>query len=72
MSAPATRSAISSATRSVDWTNDLARLGKPSDREEWFMVPHAVNAYYNPPFNEIVFPAGYLQPPLFDPNADAA
>jgi len=55
-----------------DWANDLARLGRPSDREEWFMVPHAVNAYYNPPFNEIVFPAGYLQPPLFDPNADAA
>jgi putative endopeptidase len=55
-----------------DWTRDLARLGQPSDREEWFMVPHAVNAYYNPPFNEIVFPAGYLQPPLFDPNADPA
>jgi putative endopeptidase len=55
-----------------DWNNDLARLGRPSDREEWFMTPHAVNAYYNPPFNEIVFPAGYLQPPLFDPNADAA
>jgi putative endopeptidase len=55
-----------------DWQNDLERLGKPSDREEWFMVPHAVNAYYNPVFNEIVFPAGYLQPPLFDPNADPA
>src|SRR5690606_19507254 len=55
-----------------DWNKDLERLGKPSDREEWFMVPHAVNAYYNPPFNEIVFPAGYLQPPLFDPNADPA
>jgi len=55
-----------------DWSNDVARLGRPSDREEWFMVPHAVNAYYNPPFNEIVFPAGYLQPPLFDPNADPA
>lgn len=55
-----------------DWANDLARLGRPSDREEWFMVPHAVNAYYNPPFNEIVFPAGYLQPPLFDINADPA
>lgn len=54
------------------WQHDLDRLGRPSDREEWFMVPHAVNAYYNPPFNEIVFPAGYLQPPLFDPNADAA
>lgn len=54
------------------WQHDLERLGRPSDREEWFMVPHAVNAYYNPPFNEIVFPAGYLQPPLFDPNADPA
>jgi putative endopeptidase len=51
---------------------DIARLGRPSDRDEWFMNPHTVNAYYNPPFNEIVFPAGYLQPPLFDPNADAA
>jgi putative endopeptidase len=55
-----------------DHAKDLARLGRPSDREEWFMMPHAVNAYYNPPFNEIVFPAGYLQPPLFDPNADPA
>ncbi|WP_395645918.1 M13 family metallopeptidase [Terricaulis sp.] len=51
---------------------EIARIGKPSDREEWFMNPHTVNAYYNPPFNEIVFPAGYLQPPLFDPNADPA
>ncbi|MEQ1619419.1 MAG: M13 family metallopeptidase, partial [Terricaulis sp.] len=55
-----------------DWARDVARLGRPSDRDEWFMTPHAVNAYYNPPFNEIVFPAGYLQPPLFDPNADPA
>jgi putative endopeptidase len=54
------------------WNKELARLGRASDREEWFMMPHAVNAYYNPPFNEIVFPAGYLQPPLFDPNADPA
>ena len=51
---------------------DIARLGHPSDRDEWFMYPHQVNAYYNPTFNEIVFPAGYLQPPLFDPNADLA
>lgn len=55
-----------------EWQNDLNRLGRASDREEWFMNPHSVNAYYNPPFNEIVFPAGYLQPPLFDPNADSA
>ncbi len=54
------------------WNFDLARLGRTSDRDEWFMAPHAVNAYYNPVFNEIVFPAGYLQPPLFDPNADPA
>jgi putative endopeptidase len=54
------------------WARDLDRLGRPSDREEWFMAPHTVNAYYNPVFNEVVFPAGYLQPPLFDPNADPA
>ena len=66
--------AFGNAVRFAQWTwaHELDRLGKPSDREEWFMVPHAVNAYYNPPFNEIVFPAGYLQPPLFDPNADPA
>jgi putative endopeptidase len=60
--------------RALVWqaNKDIARLGRPSDRDEWFMNPHTVNAYYNPPFNEIVFPAGYLQPPLFDPNADAA
>lgn len=58
--------------RAWEWARDVARLGAPSDREEWFMTPHAVNAYYNPPFNEIVFPAGYLQPPLFDANADPA
>ncbi len=54
------------------WAFEVDRLGKPSDRDEWFMTPHAVNAYYNPTFNEVVFPAGYLQPPLFDPNADPA
>ncbi len=60
--------------RALVWqaNKDIARLGRPSDRDEWFMNPHTVNAYYNPPFNEIVFPAGYLQAPLFDPNADPA
>ncbi|MEZ5996936.1 MAG: M13 family metallopeptidase [Hyphomonadaceae bacterium] len=60
--------------REREWTAnlDIARIGQPSDRDEWFMNAHTVNAYYNPPFNEIVFPAGYLQPPLFDPNADPA
>jgi len=51
---------------------NLDKLGKPVDRGEWGMTPPTVNAYYNPPFNEIVFPAGILQPPFFDPNADDA
>jgi putative endopeptidase len=55
-----------------DWNFDLARLGRASDRDEWFMTPQTVNAYYNPVFNEIVFPAAILQPPFFDPNADPA
>jgi len=54
------------------WNFDLARLGKPSDRDEWGMNPQTVNAYYNPTFNEVVFPAAILQPPFFDPNADLA
>jgi len=51
---------------------DWARIGKPVDRAEWFMSPPTLNAYYNPQNNEIVFPAGILQPPFFDPNADDA
>ena len=54
------------------WRFDLARLGKPTDRSEWFMTPQTVNAYYNSTFNEIVFPAAILQPPFFDPAADPA
>lgn len=50
----------------------LAKLGKPVDREEWRMSPPTVNAYYASSYNEIVFPAGILQPPLFDPRADDA
>ena len=50
----------------------LAKLGKPVDREEWRMSPPTVNAYYAASYNEIVFPAGILQPPLFDPAADDA
>jgi putative endopeptidase len=49
-----------------------SRLGKKPDRDEWFMTPQTVNAYYNASFNEIVFPAGILQPPFFDVNADPA
>lgn len=48
------------------------RLGKKPDRDEWFMTPQTVNAYYNASFNEIVFPAGILQPPFFDVDADPA
>jgi putative endopeptidase len=55
-----------------NWNIDLNRLGKKTDRDEWFLTPQTVNAYYNPVFNEIVFPAAILQPPFFDPNADAA
>jgi putative endopeptidase len=51
---------------------DLAKLGKPVDRSEWTMTPQTVNAYYNPLFNEIVFPAAILQPPAFDMEADDA
>ena len=49
-----------------------ARLGKPVDRTEWSMVPPTVNASYSPTLNQIQFPAGILQPPFFDPNADDA
>jgi len=54
------------------WRYDLARLPRPTDKDEWFMTPQTVNAYYNPTFNEVVFPAAILQPPFFDPNADDA
>ncbi len=50
----------------------LAKIGTPVDRLEWFMSPQTVNAYYNPGMNEIVFPAAILQPPFFDPDADDA
>ncbi len=48
------------------------KAGKPVDRDEWYMTPQTVNAYYNPPTNEICFPAGILQYPFFDPKADEA
>ena len=48
------------------------RAGKPVDKDEWFMTPQTVNAYYNPTTNEICFPAGILQRPFFDPEADDA
>jgi putative endopeptidase len=51
---------------------DLAKIGKPLDRQEWAMTPPTVNAYYNAQMNDINFPAGVLQPPLFDPKMDDA
>ena len=55
-----------------EWNRELKRIDDPVDRGEWGMTPPTNNAYYNPTLNEIVFPAGILQPPFFDPNADDA
>lgn len=57
---------------SWQYAKDLEKVGKPFDRTEWGMTPQTVNAYYNPVNNEIVFPAAILQPPFFNPKADAA
>jgi putative endopeptidase len=57
---------------SFEWRRQLKQLGGPTDRGEWGMTPQTINAYYNPTFNEVVFPAAILQPPFFDPHADAA
>ena len=51
---------------------EMAKIGKPVDKEEWFMTPQTVNAYYSPEMNEIVFPAAILQPPFFNMDADDA
>ncbi|ORA34421.1 M13 family metallopeptidase [Mycobacterium aquaticum] len=56
----------------INSDRELAKLGGPVDRDEWFMTPQTVNAYYNPGMNEIVFPAAILQPPFFDADADDA
>jgi len=58
--------------RRFEANRELTRIGKPVDRTEWGMTPPTVNAYYNPLVNEIVFPAGIMQPPNFDPRADDA
>ena len=60
------------ALRQYNRDDQIARLGRKPDRDEWFMTPQTVNAYYNASFNEIVFPAAILQPPFFDVNADPA
>lgn len=58
--------------REFEHQDDIDKLGKPVDRDEWFMTPQTVNAYYNPSSNEIVFPAAILQPPFFNIEADDA
>lgn len=60
------------AASQFEYNYNLSKLGKPVDKTEWGMTPPTVNAYYNPAFNEIVFPAGILQYPFFDMNADDA
>ena len=62
------------SARAGAWRLDfeLAKLGRPVDRDEWLMTPQTVNAYYHPRMNEIVFPAAILQPPFFDADADDA
>src|SRR6185437_1303283 len=55
-----------------EYRRQIAKLGKPIDREEWEMTPQTINAYYRPDLNEIVFPAAVMQPPFFNPQADDA
>lgn len=66
--------ALENAMAAQTWAleDSLARLGTEPDRDEWFMTPQTVNAYYNPSYNEIVFPAAILQPPFFNISADPA
>jgi putative endopeptidase len=60
------------ATSEFEFQRELGKIGKPIDRDEWFMTPQTINAYYNSGFNEIVFPAAILQFPFFDEGRDAA
>ena len=60
------------AAADFDWKLQLKRFPKPVDRTLWGMYPQTINAYYSPVTNQITFPAAILQPPFFDPNADAA
>ena len=67
-------SALQNLFATAEWRREdnLSKFGKPIDRTEWSMTPPTVNAYYNSSMNEIVFPAGILQPPFYDPKADDA
>jgi putative endopeptidase len=60
------------AAEAFEFNRQLGKIGKPIDRDEWWMTPQAVDAYYSPGLNEIVFPAGILQDPFFDPSRDDA
>ncbi|GAA4085040.1 M13 family metallopeptidase [Nocardioides kongjuensis] len=60
------------AAAGFETDRQLAKIGSPVDRDEWFMLPQTVNAYYNPGTNEICFPAGILQKPFFSPDAELA
>jgi putative endopeptidase len=70
--APNTWLANRTAAARFEFNRQMAKLGQPVDPHEWSMPPHIVNAYYHPLRNEIVFPAGILQPPYFTPDADDA
>ncbi len=59
-------------SNNFDWDDMVSKLGKPVDKTEWQMLPHQVNAYYEPTLNEIVFPAAIMQPPFFYADADDA
>jgi putative endopeptidase len=65
---------LGNAISTIEWSqkDSLSQLGQPVDKNEWFLLPQTVNAYYAPNFNQIVFPAAILQPPFFNVNADPA
>ncbi|HCM75621.1 MAG TPA: M13 family peptidase [Cytophagales bacterium] len=71
---PESKSYYQNVVNASRWSvrRQIDKLGKPVDRQEWQMTPQTVNAYYNPLFNEIVFPAGILQPPFYNYQADEA
>ena len=71
---PSGEQLVANVRRGAAFEHDyqLGKIGKPSDRSEWVTTPQTVNAFYNPVVNDITFPAAILQPPFFDPDADAA
>jgi putative endopeptidase len=69
---PADLMASVRAAHAFEFDRQLTKIGRPVDRDEWFMTPQTVNAYYSPGMNEIVFPAAILQDPFFDPGRDDA